>query len=116
MAAMPTEDSSFRGFQESSEVRHRRWIDGGALTTFELLENLDFPSAEHFHHLVKSHITFTTLQSSQSLLASLQIMSFLFGGQKQPSTAERMAAVEAEMEATTDVFQRYEIFPSFNQS
>jgi hypothetical protein len=39
-------------------------------------------------------------------------MSFLFGGQKQPSSAERMAAVEAEMEATTDVFRRYEPSPA----
>jgi len=35
-------------------------------------------------------------------------MSFLFGGKPQLSSAEKIAAVETELEMVSDMFHRYE--------
>jgi len=34
-------------------------------------------------------------------------MSFLFGGQKQPTSEEKFAIIETELETSIDTFQRY---------
>jgi mitochondrial import inner membrane translocase subunit TIM10 len=37
-------------------------------------------------------------------------MSFLFGSRPQPSSAEKIAAAEAEIEMVSDMFNRYIYF------
>lgn len=64
----------------------------------------------HHHHRISQATAHSTsrLTVKKNPPTHTEIMSFLFGGGRpQPSSAEKIAAVEAEIEMVSDMYNRY---------
>lgn len=106
----------FEGKDREEIIGHR--LCKNALVTLELKKSSRAPYSRINNSLISTlHDLRISIKSSPQFPPvnnphKIAIMSSMFGfGRPQPSSAEKIAAAEQEMDLVTDMFNKLEIFP-----
>lgn len=90
--------------ERESECSFRREKYSGVVQA----SNFQGRQVHHHHRISQATVHFISRLIIKPPPTTTEIMSFLFGGGRpQPSSAEKIAAVEAEIEMVSDMYNRY---------